>query len=449
MEIISIAIPFIVVLLLGFAIPSLLVLSYIHYSLGIFLIAIAFLVDTITMGAGGINVGLNLFYPDLFLGMIALVAGLRLGFAKDAPSKNLAWMIFCVIICVSTITGLVSFGTAAGVSARQYFYFMVASAYTMSFDMSTTRLRQTYATIVWTAFFLVGIAVYRWVVYYTPIASLLPPGGTYNIDGPIRVIYSNHALVLAEALIGGIFFAAGSRGFSAARVAAPFLLAAVLALQHRSVWLAAIVGVMIRLFLGRSNSGSTLRQVLLLVLIVGVTAVPMAFNSKLSGVTEQIGSSAQRAFEKGGTGGERLQSWQGIVHNWYAAGVKSIVIGQSFGADNTRYVVDSAGKTRKIKYIAHNLYVQNLFNLGALGLCAFLLANLIVIRRLHRIVKQTHAVEAEIFLVIIAMQLAYYIPYGVDFFQALIFGAAMAYAAHAEVKRKPALQPDIMSRRLA
>lgn len=429
MEIISSVLPFLVMLALGVAVPSLLVMSYQHYALGLFLVAAAFIVDTLTLGAGGINIGLNLFYPDLFLGLLSIVAFLRLLFAKDAPARNLLWLIFCLAICISTAIGLVSFGTAAGVGARQYFYFMVAGTYTMTFVMNASRMRQTWATMVSVAAILVGIAAYRWVVYYTPIPSLLPPGGAYNIDGPIRVIYSHHALVLAEVMIAGVFFAAASQAFAAARAAAPFLLASVLALQHRSVWLASIVGVLIRIFVGRKNAGSTLRQILLLLSIAAVTAVPMVLSSQLSGVSEQIGSSASRAFQKGGTGGERLQSWGEIVHNWYAAGPKSIVIGQSFGADNTRYVVDSSGLTHKINYIAHNAYVQNLFNTGLIGLMAFLGANLVVLRSLYKISRDANGgIEAEIFMVLIAMQLAYYIPYGVDYFQGLIFGAAMAFA---------------------
>ncbi|MEC5218594.1 hypothetical protein RCH09_003568 [Actimicrobium sp. GrIS 1.19] len=433
MEIISYILmgaPYLFMALCGVLVPALLVLCYSRFWIGLVMVCSIFIIDTLTLGEGGFNLGINFYYADIFLGLLSVAAGLRLVFAVDFPNRYWPWLAFCGLILVSLGTGLISFGSIAGVQARAYFYFMAASLYAMSFTMTEARLRQIFSAFAISAFLLIGIAIYRWIVYYTPIPSLLPPGGSYNVDGAIRVIYSYSALVLAQVLIGGVFFAAASPGFTIARLFSPFLLAAVLALQHRSVWLAAIVGILVRLLLGNSKSGSTSSQLILLVSIAAVTAVPLAFNSSLSGVSEQVGSSASRAFSGSGTGGERLQSWGEIVKNWYGAGVRSIVIGQSFGTDNSRYVKDGQGLTRKINYVAHNLYVQTLFNTGLLGLLAYLAANWFVISGLYKLSRDGRGgIEAEVLLVLMAMQLTYYIPYGVDYLQGFLFGAALAYVA--------------------
>ena len=420
--------PFVVMVVLGLLVPALVVLSYSRFGAGLFLILTSFMVDTLTMGAGGLNLGINVFFPDIFLGLIALAAGLRMAFAVDTPRSNYAWLFFCAVVCVSLLTGLASFGSTAGVQARPYFYFVVAGLYAMSFAMNERRLRMVFDAFVATAFLLILLAVYRWVVYYTPIPSLLPPGGTYNIDGAIRVIYSHHTIVVAQVLVGGFFFVAASRGFSVARLFSPFLLGAVLVLQHRSVWLATLVGVMMRFLLGRSRSGSAAGQLLIVAAIVAVTAIPLAFNSKLSGVTQQLGTSASSALAGQGTTGERLKSWKEIVKNWYGAGARSILIGQSFGTDNARYVKDSRGAVKKISYMAHNFYVQTLFNTGLLGLLSFLAAAWYVVAGLYRICRDGRGgPEAEVLLVLMAMQLAYYVPYGTDYLQSLLFGSALAY----------------------
>lgn len=430
-------IPFVMMIALGLLIPAMLIVSYTRFGVGTALIFGIFLIDTLTMGDGALNLGINLFYPDLVLGLIALVGGLRFVFATDFPKRNVAWIGFCLLICISLITGLASYGTAAGVQARTYFYFMVAGLYAMSFTLNEARLRFLFNALSATAFILFALTIYRWVVYYTPITSLLPPGGSYNIDGPIRVLHSNEALVIAQVFVAGLFFFAASRGFALARMFSPFLLASVLALQHRSVWLSVLVGILARLLLGRSKSGSAFSQLVLLAGIVAMTAVPLVFSDKLSGITQQVERSAARALAGQDTTGERLNSWREIIKNWYGAGARSIVIGQSFGTDNTRYVEDSRGGSRKINYMAHNFYVQTLFNTGLLGLLCFLAAAGYVVSGLYRISRDGRGgIEAEVLLVLVVMQLAYYVPYGTDYLQSFLFGIALAYVATKNASRR-------------
>jgi hypothetical protein len=92
------------------------------------------------MGDGSINVGINLYYPDIGLGLIAASASLRLLFAKDVPSRSRSWLFFTLVVVISLVTGLISFGTSAGVQARSYFYFVVTGLYGMSFAMTPQRI---------------------------------------------------------------------------------------------------------------------------------------------------------------------------------------------------------------------------------------------------------------------------------------------------------------------
>ena len=50
-------------------------------------------------------------------------------------------------------------------------------------------------------------------------------------------------------------------------------------------------------------------------------------------------------------------------------------------------MADSSGGTKKISYMAHNFYVQTLFNTGLLGLGAFLVAAWYVMAGLYRIYR--------------------------------------------------------------
>jgi hypothetical protein len=430
--------PFLVMLGMGLLLPILVVLCYSRYGFGLAVISGMFVIDAMLMYGGGFHLGINLFYTDFALLLIGAAAGLRLLFAPDFPLRHWAWLAFSAVICLSLILGLARYGSAAGVSVRGYFYFMVTGLYGMSFPMDERRVRFTLNVLAAVAMLLLVLTAYRWVVYYTPITALLPPGGVYNVDGAIRVIKSNEALVLAEVLVCGLFFAAAATGLQVAQWFSPLLLGTVLALQHRSVWLAALVGGLTRFLVARSKQSSTASQLLLVAAIVGITSIPLIFTEKLSGLTQQVGHSAERALEGHDTTHERFSNWKSMIELWYQGGVKSIVIGQSFGADSSRYVEEENGGVRKISYYAHNIYVQTLYNTGLVGLAAMLVAFAYVVQGLYRLNRDgVGGTTTQILLVLMVMQMAYYVPYGTDYLQSLLFGVALAYVALHSSRKAP------------
>lgn len=425
------ALPFVVMFALGLLLPSFLVLLYSRFSAGLITIATTFVLDALTRGYFGIHLGINLFLADIGLIPIAGVALLRLLFARDFPLRHRPWLVFSFLVLLGLALGLLKYGSIAGVQARPYFYFIATGLYGMSFPLDKRQLRLTFNAVAVVAVVLTGLTVYRWVVYYTPIPSLLPPGGVYNVDGPIRVIKSLEALVLVEVLVCGLFFAAASGGMRLGQIISPVLLGVVIALQHRSVWLAGLVGFLTYFLIGRSRQASATGQMLMLVGIAALTIAPMLFSSKLADVSQEVGNSAQRVLQGADTTGERLKNWKSTIDLWYQGGPKSIAIGMGFGGDSTRYI-DAPGSTgrQKISYYAHNMYVQTLYNTGLIGLGALLMAMAYVARGLYRLSRNDGGeVEARILLVLMAMQIAYYVPYGTDYLQSLLFGIALAYVA--------------------
>jgi len=425
------AAPFVAALVLGVLVPALGVVCYSHFGAGLAVIAGMFAVEALWMFVGGVQLGITVYYTDFALVFIGAIALLRLLAARDTPRWHWAWSLYCLAFVVSLASGLLAFGTGAGVQARGYFYSIAAGSYAMSFAIDARRIRLLLDVLAAVAFLLLCICAYRWVVYYTPITELLPEEGVYNADGAIRVVRSHEAMVLGQVFVLGLFFAAASRGALLARWLSPVLLAGVLALQHRSVWLAVLVGVAAGVFAARSRSSSRLVQLLLMASIVTLTALPLAFSDKLSGVSDQVAGSAQRAVSGDGSVGERFDNWQGLIKLWAGGGPRSIVIGQSFGSDATRYVQDKVrGGEHKIEYFAHNHYVQTLFNLGLVGLFGFLAASAYTVVGLYRLCSNGQGdAAAEVLLTLMAMQLAYYVPYGTDYLQSTIFGVALAYVA--------------------
>lgn len=428
------AMPYVAALVLGVAVPMLAVICYSNVGAGLAVVFVMFGIEALWMTVGGFQLGIRLYYTDLALVFIAAIALLRLLTARDTPRWHWAWGVYTAVFLVSLCTGVVSYGSGAGVQARGYFYSVAAGSYAMSFAIEPRHVRQIMNWLLGLSVLLLCICAYRWVVYYTPISELLPEGGTYNADGAIRVIRSFEAVVLGQLFVASVFFAAVARSLMVARVLSPLVLAGVLALQHRSVWLAVIVGAMAGLLIARSRSGSRVGQLLLIAGIVAVTALPMAFSDRLSGVSDQVAGSADRAVSAEGSVGERLDNWQGLVKLWAGGGPRSIVLGQSFGSDATRYVRDKVrGGEHKIEYFAHNHYVQTLFNMGLLGLGAFLVLAVYATRGLYRLCADKNGDPvAETLLTLLVMQLAYYVPYGTDYLQSVILGVAIAYVAGRE-----------------
>ena len=445
------AMPYVAALALGILVPALAVLSYSHFGAGLAVVAGMFAVEALWMTVGGFQLGIKIYYTDFALVFVGLIALLRLLTARDTPRWHWGWGLYTAAFLVSLGTGIVAYGSGAGVQARDYFYSVAAGSYAMSFAIDARRVRLLLNVMVTTAALLLCICAYRWVVYYTPITELLPEEGVYNADGAIRVVRSFEAMVLGQVLVAGLFFAAFARGAMLARFLSPVVLAAVLALQHRSVWLALLVGVMAGLFVARSRRGSKLGQVLLLAGIVAVTAVPMVFSDRLSGLSDQVAGSAGRAVEADGSVGERFDNWQGLIKLWANGGPRSILIGQSFGSDATRYVQDKVrGGEHKIVYFAHNHYVQTLFNLGLVGLAGFLAVAWYAVSGLYRRCSSAQGdTTAEVLLTLLMMQLAYYVPYGTDYLQSVVLAVSIAYVAgheRAALSRAAAARPALQRR---
>jgi hypothetical protein len=425
---IFIAAPYLIAAALGLGLAILCVMCYGRFGAGLAVITVVFALDVITQSSPLLNLGITLYVADLPMIFIGAVAGLRWLLRKDIPHRHIGWVIFAAVFFVDLAIGLGSHGTGAGVQARNDFYSLAAASYAMSFPVGRPQVRQLLGALAWLAFALLLLCVYRWTVYYGGIRELLPAMGTYNTDGAIRVVGSSAALALAQALIIGMFFGFLGAGAKFARSLLLALVGAVLVLQHRSVWLASLVGVGVSMLLARSQSISRLRQMAMLSAVILVAAVGLTFGGKL---TEDIRSSASRALEGEGTVAARFENWRVTITDWRDAGPRAILIGREFGSDSTRVVANAQGENVRIRFGAHNIYVSLLTSTGVIGLSALLWAIFGTLRKLYASSRSggDDAPYNSVLLVLLAMQLVYYVAYSTDFLQFMIFGIALS-AAH-------------------
>jgi asparagine N-glycosylation enzyme membrane subunit Stt3 len=77
------------------------------------------------------------------------------------------------------------------------------------------------------------------------------------------------------------------------------------------------------------------------------------------------------------------------------------------------------------------------------GLSAMVLAFFYVVLGLYRLNRDgVGGMTTQVLLVLVVMQMAYYVPYGTDYLQGLLFGVALAYVAAHQPARASAGRKD-------
>ncbi len=419
--------PYAVAAVLGLAIPLLLLATYNHFVAGLILVAATLVLEAMNLSQPILRIGLTLYVPDLPMVLLGLAAALRWLLRKDVPRRHAAWVLVALVFFADLAIGLARHGTAAGVQGRADFYSIAAATYAMSFPIGQRQVRQLVQVCSLAALALVLLCVYRWVVYYTPIPELLPPSGVYNRDGAIRVIGANLALLIADMFVVGLFLLRRERSAGLARWLSPILLATVLVLQHRSVWLAGIAGVLLCLLLARAERVPLWQQVAVGVLVAVTAAAPLFLSETIS---QQVQSSATRAIAGEGTVDARFANWRATIQQWWGDGTRAIAFGRELGSDTTR-VVESESGTVSINFNAHNHFVDVLTNLGVLGLigtvAVFAYSAIGLIRQGRK--RDDDSPYSAMLMVLLGMQLTFYVAYTVDYLQYLMLGVSLAWVA--------------------
>jgi hypothetical protein len=396
------------------------------FRVGVWMIACTYVLDAISMSSPLLYVGLMIYTADLPMVLVASAAAIRWFGAKQMPRRHPAWLLFALAFMASLFLGLMIHGTSAGVQARPDFNALAAASYALSFPIRRPQLRAMLVALAWAALMLTMLSIYRWTVTYADITSLLPPSGSFTVDGSMRVLNSNAALLITQVALVGVFFFGSGLAPLLARMTAPALLMVALALQHRSVWLAGLVAASLSMLLARSSRAPWWQQAILLSVAVVAVVAPLVLSDSLLG---QVQSSATRAVKGEGTVLARFENWRATVHDWVGEGPAAIAVGSPPGGQTTRIYDSETGKRVAIAFGTHNNYLHMLTSHGLLGLAMWSWVvglGLIGLWRARRL-RGEPAEMATMLLVLLCSQLVYYIAYDVDYVQALIMGTVLAW----------------------
>lgn len=438
------AMPFVVALLLGLVLPLLLLAMYRRFEVGAVFIGVVFAIDAATFGGAGLNLGINIYGNDVVYGLVLLVATARWLLAREMPKRPLLWLAFAALVSAALGLGLLENGRRAGVHAREVFYMLACASYAMSFAFDGPRLRRLLHVLAWMCVAMALVSIYRWVVYFAPLPELLPPGGQWSPDVATRVIGSHETLIVAQWLVLGLFFAGASGAAQVARWLAPALLALVVVMQHRSVWVAAMVGLLAALAVGpaaqRSRLGARLVPLVALVVAAVLVALPLVYSERAGGLTREISTSMDNAVAARGTVHARLSDWRLAINQYAEGGPRVWLVGQGFGRETRRIVASESGERRYVEFGLHNHYLTLLMSTGLVGLMAYLG---VVLGAATTLMRSSLSGEGDwvgaALWVLLVTQLAYQVPYAGDPFQHLLLGAAVAHAAQLRLAQRARL----------
>jgi hypothetical protein len=385
---------------------------------------------SLSLAAGPVRV-----YPNDLLFLVLLTAAVaRLLRVSRLSNPQRLLVVFGILVAWSLARGLDPYGIPAAVNqARKFLVFAATALYFSTVEPHRDLLERIGRLWLAAALTLCLIVLLRWS------GNLLGLGGAffsgaYERGSSLRVVPASNALIIAQAaLIALPFTSDRSRGLL--RFLAPALLAFVILLQHRTVWIIVMAGTLYLLYHQRAVTTRVLVG-LAATLIVFAGLVFTLFDDPDVVVAEQLSRSAQST----GTFEWRVTGWAALITDGGPDGPVEVAIGQPFGGSWERRIYGGVENVSP-----HSFYVEPYLRIGLVGLAVLLLVYGHALRGTLLVARGPQAYERAILSptalhIVISVQLLYFITYTPDAAQGLLLGLGCAMAAEAA-------RPDVAQQR--
>lgn len=398
---------------------------------GLWLLVTATLLNAALGFSPRLYLGFNFYFSDLVFLSIGGAAVARFIFHLHEIPRYAAWALYGGMLLLSFARGVPGYGVSAGNELREFYYFWATAAYFASFPYDRRDLHHFMGAWVFMVFIICAVVAFRWTVDITGIDVGLDPRLWAPLSGSsLRVIGAGHALAITSGMVM-LTYLLRTRIWSSTWCAFMLGLSAsfVLALQHRSVWVCTLAALVLTLFLEQKDRARAALQLAIAGALVGVVLVPLAVLGKLDRLERDLSSSVQEATSARSTLTWRLQSAEVLAKDLLSSGPTAIAVGKPMGAGYNRMIEDTQ---QEITVAPHNYYVQIMMRVGVLGLSMFIVAYVVALRRLLAIHQAgDSAIDPRPWIVILAIQLIYFIPYSGDPPQAMLLGVALSVGAAA------------------
>lgn len=439
LSIIFTVLPFIFAFLLALGLCVLSVLFINNAMVAVGTMVAIFLLETASMTPLAVNLGLWLYPPDFLVLLLLPAFFYRLVWLKKNSAIPPAWWLLGAVWLGLFAWGLAQYGTSAGVDFRPFFYLWLGGAYLATFAYDENFARSFLKFFVIMGVGICAIAYYRWTMgaidyeFHRDLERLDTTGVAL-----LRVVPANAAYIVTCALFVVAYQAVTDRSRQMAWLFAILFAISVIAMQHRSVWMATLAGfVALGLALQqlKKGAGSKLFSMVLAAIVVLVLIVA---SGRFQGAVDSVEDQASRATSTtSGTFVGRVEGWQTLLKMWVGSGsAVTYLVGKPFGSGYERYASETGGA--KIGYMPHNFYVQLLYRGGLVGLFAFLWAVGKGMATLWAKLRRKDDALAPLVFAMMVAQLVYYIPYGIDYNQMILFGLLLGMITQERTKKSAA-----------
>ena len=395
-------------------------LSYAFAAFGVGFFVVAFLFETFVDTNPPIaNVGpISLYLFDIAMisvGAAAIVRMVYLSGRTRLPLAGSALVLFVAIFAISFIRGLVGYDVQdAGVEFRRYLGFLVVALYLFSFRPDPDRRRAVMRWWVIAGAVLCGLALFRWAV------AILE-----GEPGRLRVLGARETLVMAQAMLIALHLFLVREPRPWLRWAAVAFLPFVVLLQHRTIWIALAVAIVVL-----AAREGRLRAPLAGLLAFGTIAVALG---ALLIYGEQSTAVLGESATTGSTFTWRLLGWQALL-DLHLQDPWQAIFGAPFGAGFERDLTELGYST---EVSPHNFYITIFLRGGPIALACFGVVYVYSLLRTDRAAKTVpeDALGYRTAFVLLLSQLVFFLSYEPHAEQGVILGISLALAASARVAR--------------
>ena len=345
-------------------------------------------------------------------------------------------VLFGMLVAFAMYRGAGSFGVPAVINeGRKFLRFVAGVLYFSTLEPRHELLDRIGRFWLVAAAALAGLALLRWVANTAGLT-----GGLFGEGEDLRVLPATGALVIAQgAMIALPMLMDRARGHL--RYLAPVLLVVLVLLQHRTVWLVTIAGLVYLMFRERMFTA----RVLAALAVGGVVftgLVVTVFDDA------EIGEDLAASSQSTGTFEWRMAGWQALLEDSGPETTAEVAVGAPFGGGWERRFDGMV-----IEVSPHNWYVEAYLRVGAVGIAAMLLIYAVALRGAPRPARRRGgpsqppgALTHNVLQTIVGVQLLYYITYTPDLAQSMLLGLGCAAAAGAALGRTARTPLEVATR---
>jgi O-antigen ligase len=370
--------------------------------------------------------GFNFYLLDLVLVIVGGAAVSRMLFAKERVHVDLCWLAYGALLLLSFARGALVYRIGAANAFREFYYFWAVAAYFSTFRYSEDDIWRLLRIWLWATVALVALAIFRWICDALGLELAVMWRGIGDFV-PFRVLISHNAMIMASSMVILSYMLINRMGASYWKMLLILVCGlCVIVLQHRSVWVATIAGAVLLFMLESKNRARVSGQLALLGIGIGVATAVLFAAGYGERIMAQLGASVEEATHaQHSTFTWRIQSWRELTSDLIQSGPAAVAFGKPMGTAWDR-ILEAVENT--VSAAPHNFYIQILTRAGVLGLVFFVATYALQLRRLLSAYAAGTALRlVPMLIVLLGMQLVYFVPYSGDYVAAMLLGVSMSF----------------------